>query len=89
MRVLAVLQPPLPKTTFGDKVTEAARASRPTWYIVSAEDRIVSIELERQLAAAMKAKTIELKASHSSLLSMPKEVADVILEAVEATKTAR
>lgn len=87
-RVLAVLQPPLPKTTFGDKVTEAAWASRPTWYIVSAEDRVVSIELERKLAAAIKAKTTELKASHTSLLSMPKEVADVILDAVEATKSA-
>jgi pimeloyl-ACP methyl ester carboxylesterase len=84
-RVLAVLQPPLAASTFGDKITEAAWATRPNWYIVSTDDRVVSVELEREYASAMKAKTIELKSSHLSLLSMPDEVAKVILEAVEST----
>ncbi|WP_426419653.1 alpha/beta hydrolase [Bradyrhizobium genosp. A] len=84
-RVLAVVQPPLSTTTFGDKITEAAWTTRPNWYIVSAEDRVVSIELERKLAVMMKAKTTELKASHLSLLSMPEAVADVIIDAVNAT----
>jgi pimeloyl-ACP methyl ester carboxylesterase len=85
-RVLAVVQTPLPKVTFGEKITEAAWASRPNWYIVSADDRAVSVELERTLAAAMKAKTTELQASHMSLLSMPDAVAGVILDAVVSTK---
>lgn len=84
-RTLAVVQPPLAASTFGDKITEAAWETRPTFYIVSTEDRIVSVALERELAAAMKAKTVELKAGHLSLLSMPQEVAEVILEAVAAT----
>lgn len=83
-RLFAVLQPPLSATTFGDKVTEAAWESRPNWYIVSTDDRIVSVELEREFAARTKAKTTELKASHLPLLSMPAAVADVILEAVAA-----
>ena len=86
-RVLAVLQPPLAASTFGDKITTAAWVSRPTWYIVSGNDRVVSVDLERNLAAAMKAKTTELSASHLSLLSMPEDVAGVILDAVEATTT--
>lgn len=81
-RVLAVLQPPLPTTTFADKITKAAWETRPNWYIVSTDDRIVSIELERELAVRLNAKTTELKASHLSILSQPQAVADVILDAV-------
>jgi pimeloyl-ACP methyl ester carboxylesterase len=81
-RVLAVLQPPLPTTTFGDMITKAAWETRPNWYIVSTDDRIVSVELERELAFRLKAKTTELKASHLSILSQPQAVADVILDAV-------
>lgn len=84
-RVLAITQTPLPKLTFGEKIKEAAWASRPNWYIVSAEDRAVSVELQRTLASAMKAKTTELKASHMSLLSMPDAVVGVILDAVAST----
>ncbi len=87
-RVLAIVQPPLAASTFGQAITQAAWESRPTWYIVSAEDRVVNIDLERAAAAAMNAKTTELKASHLSLLSMPEEVAKVILEAVSATASA-
>jgi len=84
-RVLAVVQPTFPARAFGDKITEAAWSTRPTWYVVSAEDRVVSVALERELAAMMKAKTTELKAGHLSLLSMPDAVADIIIDAVNAT----
>ncbi|TWB33421.1 alpha/beta hydrolase [Nitrospirillum pindoramense] len=83
-RLLAVLQPPLAGRTFTDTITQAAWSSRPTWYIISSEDRIVSVELQRALAVQMKAKTTELKASHLSLLSMPEAVAKVIGDAVAA-----
>jgi pimeloyl-ACP methyl ester carboxylesterase len=83
-RLLAIIQPPLAASTFGDKISVAAWESRPTWYVVSTEDRMVSVALEREAAAAMKAKTTELKAGHLSLLSMPDAVADVIIDAFEA-----
>ncbi|QUS38067.1 alpha/beta hydrolase [Tardiphaga alba] len=84
-RVLAATQPPLGTDTFGDKVTKAAWMDRPNWYIISSEDRAVSVELQRELAVKMKATTVELKASHVSLLSMPTEVAEVILDAIAKT----
>jgi pimeloyl-ACP methyl ester carboxylesterase len=87
--LLAVVQAPLAKTTFGEKVTEAAWTTRPNWYIVSTEDRAVSVDLQRELAARMDAKTTELKASHMSLLSMPEAVADIIVDAVAATTPLR
>jgi pimeloyl-ACP methyl ester carboxylesterase len=87
-RVLAVVQPPLAASTFGDTFTQAAWATRPNWYIVSSEDRVVSVALEREFAQRMNAKTTELAAGHLALLSMPEAVAGVILDAVEATVAA-
>lgn len=83
-RVLAALQPPLPASTFSEAASEAAWETRPCWYIVSQQDRIVSVELERELAQAMKATTSELDAGHLSLLSMPQAVAEVIMQAVRS-----
>jgi pimeloyl-ACP methyl ester carboxylesterase len=86
-RLLAATQTPLGLPTFGDKVTQAAWASRPSWYVVSSEDRAVSVELQRQLVTRLQARGTELKASHMSLLSAPQAVADVILEAVAAVSS--
>lgn len=85
-QLLSVLQAPLSINTFDDKVTETAWQSRPTWYIVSTEDRAVSVDLQRDLAEMMGAKTTELKASHMSPLSKPDAVSAVILEAVAAVE---
>ena len=82
-KLLAVTQGALAASTFGDKVTTAAWKTRPTWYIVSADDRVVNPQLERDVAAKMGAKTTVLSSSHVSLLSHPREVADVILDAAE------
>lgn len=83
-RTLFVTQGPLAASTFGDKVTVPAWRTVPSWYIVSADDRVIAPQLERDLAAQMKAKTTVLKSGHVSLLSHPREVAAVIEDAVAA-----
>ena len=45
------------------------------------DDRTTSPELERFLANRMHAKTIELDASHLSLITHPQEITDLILNA--------
>lgn len=85
-RVLAAVSPPLGASTFGDKVTQAAWQTRPNWYVLSTEDRAVSVELQHALVARLKARTTELAASHMSLLSQPQAVADVILDAVRTVQ---
>ncbi len=88
-RVLAAVQTPLGLATFKDKVSKASWLDRPTWYIVSRNDRAVSVELQRHLADRMKARTTELDASHMSLLSQPRAVADIIGQAAsEVSKQA-
>jgi len=85
-KTMAVTQGALAASTFGDKVTKAAWKTHPTWYIVSANDRVINPQLERDAARQMNAKTTVLQSSHVSLLSHPKEVAAVIEQAAESVE---
>jgi len=85
-KTLAVTQGPLAASTFGDKVTVAAWRTRPSWYVVSANDRVINPQMERDLAKKLNAKTTVLASSHVSLLSHPAEVAAVIEDAAKAVK---
>ena len=80
-RVLHAVQTPFKRTLLADKTTQAAWRSKPSWYAVSTEDRTIDPDLERYMAKRMKAKTIEVKASHLSLISQPDTIANLILEA--------
>jgi pimeloyl-ACP methyl ester carboxylesterase len=66
----------------------AAWRSKPSWYAVSTQDRTTSPELQRFVAARMKAKTIEVASSHVSLISHPREIAGVIVEAAKSVTVA-
>jgi pimeloyl-ACP methyl ester carboxylesterase len=66
---------------FAGRTTEAAWHSKPSWYAVSKLDQTINPDLERFLAKRMNATTVELNAGHLSLVSHPKEVADLILQA--------
>lgn len=87
-RVLAAVQTPLGLATFNDKVSQPAWKDRPSWYVVSTNDRAVSVELQRGLASRIRARTTALEASHMSLLSQPEAVAQVIRDAVSAVASA-
>jgi pimeloyl-ACP methyl ester carboxylesterase len=80
-RVLYAVQGRISNTLFSGKTTKAAWRSKPSWYAVSTEDRTISPALERFMAGRMKATTIEIKASHLSLISHPQEITDLILNA--------
>lgn len=80
-KVLFAVQQPFRRSLLSGKVTQAAWRSKPSFYAVSTEDRTINPDLERFMAKRMNAKTIELKASHLSLISQPQEIANLILEA--------
>jgi pimeloyl-ACP methyl ester carboxylesterase len=80
-KVLYAVQEPLHKALLTGKTTQASWRSKPSFYAVSTEDRTINPDLERFMAKRMGAKTIEVKASHLSLISHPDEVANLILEA--------
>jgi len=80
-RVLYAVQAPFKKSLLADKTKHAAWREKPTWYAVSTDDRTINPDLERFMAKRMGAKTIEVKASHLSLISQPDIIAKLILEA--------
>jgi pimeloyl-ACP methyl ester carboxylesterase len=82
-RVLYAVQQPFEKTLLTGRTTAAAWRSKPSFYAVSSEDRTINPDLERFMAKRMGAKTIEVKASHLSLISHPDVIADLILEAAQ------
>jgi pimeloyl-ACP methyl ester carboxylesterase len=84
-RILYAVQAPFRRSLLTDKTTHAAWRSKPSWYAVSTEDRTINPDLERFMAKRMGAKTIEVKASHLSLLSQPDTIAKLILEAAGQT----
>lgn len=80
-RLLAAVQGPIAATLFEDRITRAAWRTKPCWYAVSSEDRMIAPDLERFVARRMEATTIELPAGHASPLTRPREIADLILAA--------
>jgi pimeloyl-ACP methyl ester carboxylesterase len=80
-KVLYAVQEPFQKALLAGRTTHAAWRSKPSFYAVSTEDRTINPDLERFMAKRMGAKTIEVNASHLSLISHPDEITGLILEA--------
>src|SRR5882724_4918909 len=71
---------------FNQKVAGTAWRSKPSWYIVSKNDRTVQPALQRFVAKRMGASTVEVEASHVSMISKPNAVLDVIRAAAKAVQ---
>jgi pimeloyl-ACP methyl ester carboxylesterase len=69
---------------FNQKHDGVAWKTKPSWYIVGAEDYTVHPDLERFAAKRMGATTVELRSSHVPMLSRPHAVLDVIRDAAKA-----
>jgi pimeloyl-ACP methyl ester carboxylesterase len=80
-RALFAVQGQVASALVTERTTNAAWRFKPNWYQVSTLDRTINPDLERFLAKRMKATTIELASSHLSMLSHPREIADLILQA--------
>src|ERR1700726_934115 len=79
--VLYAVQEPTAAALFGERTTAAAWHDKPSWYAVSKLDQTINPDLERFLAKRMNATTVEIEAGHLSLVSHPKEIAELILAA--------
>ena len=74
---------------FNQKLDSVAWKTKPSWYVVGAQDRTVNPDLERFVAKRMNARTVELDSSHVPMLSKPEAVLDVIREAAKAVSSSR
>lgn len=64
-------------STRSTPMTRAAWRNVPSQYIVTTQDRAITVDVQRRLAARLDS-SVELDASHSPMLSMPRELADAI-----------
>lgn len=84
--VMTATQGPIQAKAFSEQVSGAAWTTKPSWFIVSARDRMIDPGLQRAMARKIGAKTTELPTSHVPQQSRPADVAKVILDAVAATR---
>ena len=80
-KVLYAVQEPFHKALLAGRTKQAAWRSKPSFYAVSTEDRTINPDLQRFMAKRVGAETIEVKASHLSLISQPEIIASLIRKA--------
>jgi len=79
-RILAARQSPTNGAAFGATVTNAAWKSKPTWYVVAANDRMIQPDLERQFAKTMGGKEDHRRVQPLPMLSHANEVARLTID---------
>lgn len=84
--VLASAQGPIFAHVLDDKVTDAAWKTRPSYWALSQDDQIVPAAFQQGEAARIKATVTTVEGGHTGLLSHPREVAAVIMTAVDRVK---
>ncbi len=62
-------------------ITEASWRSKPSWYLVTTEDRMIPPPAQRTMAGRIGATQSEVTASHSVYVSQPETVATLITQA--------
>ena len=85
-KFMAISQVPITADSFAAKTTVSAWSQKPSYAVVSQNDRMISPDLERFMATRAKSETIELPGSHAIFLSHPKEVAALIEKAARGVE---
>jgi len=65
-------------------VTEPAWKTRPSWYLVATDDRMIPPDAQRAMAERTRSTMVEVKGSHAVYVSKPKEVAHLIEQAARS-----
>jgi pimeloyl-ACP methyl ester carboxylesterase len=88
-RVMALTQRPVAVDAFTSVVTGTpAWRSLPSWAIVATADHAIHPDAEHDMAKRAGAEVVELDASHAVAVSRPERVAEVILQAVNGSRSA-
>jgi pimeloyl-ACP methyl ester carboxylesterase len=75
---MADSQVPWGLDALGGAVTEPVWKSKPSWYLVATEDKMIPPDAQRAMAKRAGATVVEAKGSHSVYVSQPRAVADLI-----------
>jgi pimeloyl-ACP methyl ester carboxylesterase len=86
---MADSQVPWGVDALGGTISEAAWRSKPSWYLLTTEDRMIPPDAQRTMSERIGASVVEADASHSVYVSQPAAVADLIKQAAAATIEAK
>jgi pimeloyl-ACP methyl ester carboxylesterase len=82
---MADSQVPWGVDALGGTISEAAWQSKPSWYLVTTEDRMIPPSAQREMSSRAGSTVIEVAGSHAIYVSKPGAVAELIETAVNAT----
>ena len=78
---MADSQVPWGVDALGGTVTEPAWRSRPSWYLVATDDRMIPPPAQRAMSGRAGSTVVEAAGSHSIYVSQPRATADLIKQA--------
>jgi pimeloyl-ACP methyl ester carboxylesterase len=79
------VQRPIALKSIQEPAPIPAWKSKPTWYLLAEEDRMINPKTQRFMAERMKATIRSFAVDHTPLLTAPDKVVAIILEAAKAT----
>jgi pimeloyl-ACP methyl ester carboxylesterase len=85
---MADSQVPWGVEALGGAITEPAWRSKPSWYLVTTEDRMIPAAAQREMSARAGSTVVEVAASHSVYVSQPAAVAELIEKAASEVRSA-
>jgi pimeloyl-ACP methyl ester carboxylesterase len=85
---MADSQVPWGVDALGGSVNEPAWRVKPSWYLVTTDDRMIPPPAQRAMAERAGSTTVEVAASHAVYVSQPEAVANLIKQAASARNTA-
>jgi pimeloyl-ACP methyl ester carboxylesterase len=80
---MADSQVPWGLDALGGAITVPAWKSKPSWYLVAADDRMIPPPAQRAMATRAGATVIETRGSHAVYVSQPRAVAELVQMAAE------
>jgi pimeloyl-ACP methyl ester carboxylesterase len=83
----AAVQRPIAVKCIQEPIPKPAWRSKPSWFLIAEEDRMINPQTQHFMAKRMGAKTHSLAVDHTPLLSAPQKVVDIILEAKQAVSS--
>jgi pimeloyl-ACP methyl ester carboxylesterase len=82
---MADSQVPWGVDALGATISEAAWRSKPSWYLIATDDRMIPPPAQREMSARAGSTVVEVSGSHAIYVSKPAAVAGLIETAVNAT----
>jgi len=83
---MADSQVPWGLDALGGSITEAAWRSKPSWYLVASEDRMIPPPAQRAMSERAGSTVVEATGSHAIYVSQPAAVAALIQQAASAAQ---